>query len=94
MNRDQYVEALKSKLDEWNEQIGKTESQMKAASTEAQSRYEVQISEMKEHASTAQEKLQALVNSHSEDWEKHQANFEKAWGDISAGFGRAWSQFH
>ena len=36
MNRDQYVDALKSKLDEWNEQIGKTEKQMMDASAEAQ----------------------------------------------------------
>ena len=27
-SRDQYVENLKNKLDEWNEQIGKTEAQM------------------------------------------------------------------
>ena len=40
MNRDQYVESLKNKLDEWNEQISKTESEMKDASAEAQARYE------------------------------------------------------
>ena len=93
MNRDQYVESLKNKLDEWNEQIGKTESQMKGASAEAQARYEAQLAEMKKHAATAQEEFQALVKSQSEDWEKHRANFESAWGDIAAGFGRAWSRF-
>jgi len=94
MNRDQYVEALKSKLDEWNEQIGKTESQMKDASAEAQARYEAQLVEMRKHAATAQENLQSLVKSQSEDWDKHRASFEQAWGDIAAGFGRAWSRFH
>ncbi|MEE9359505.1 MAG: hypothetical protein V3U85_03375 [Hyphomicrobium sp.] len=94
MNRDQYVESLKNKLDEWNEQISKTESEMKDASAEAQARYEEQLAEMKKHAATAEEKFQALIKSQSDDWEKHRANFETAWGDIAAGFGRAWSRFH
>ena len=94
MNRDQYVEALKDKLDEWNEQIDKTESQMREAAAEAQARYESQLAEMKKHAAAAQEQMQALVKSQAADWEKQRANFEKAWGDIAAGFGRAWSRFH
>ena len=94
MNRDQYVESLKNKLDEWNEQISKTESEMKDASAEAQARYEEQLAEMTKHAATAEEKFQALIKSQSDDWEKHRANFETAWGDIAAGFGRAWSRFH
>ena len=57
MNREQYVEALKSKLDEWNEQIGKIEDEMQTASAEARSRYEKQLAEMQEHAVMAQKNL-------------------------------------
>ena len=44
--RDQYVDDLKKKLDEWNEQIGKMQEQMGAASDEVRNRYEQQIEEM------------------------------------------------
>ena len=27
------------------------------------------------------------------DWDKMRHQFESAWGDIAAGFGRAWSRF-
>ena len=36
MNREEYVDMLKARLDEWNEQIGKTEQMMKDATAEAQ----------------------------------------------------------
>ena len=92
-DRDQYCEALKNKIDEWNEQIGKVESQMKTASDEAGARYEAQVAEMRKHAADAEEKMQALIKSQSEDWEMHRANFEASWQDIASGFGRAWSRF-
>ena len=93
MDRDQYVEALKSKLDEWNAQISKIEKEMQAASSEAQSRYEKQLADMREHVVTAEKNFQTLAQSQAEEWEKQRDNFEKAWSDIAAGFGRAWSRF-
>lgn len=93
MDRDQYVDALKTKLDEWNDQIGKTEKQMKDATAEAQARYEAQLAEMRQHAADAEEKMHVLIKSQAEDWEKQRASFESAWNDIAAGFGRAWSRF-
>ena len=94
MNRDEYVEALKHKLDEWNEQISKIESQMNSASEDAKSRYQEQLTEMRNHALAAEENFQALVKGQSEEWDKQRETFEKAWSDIAAGFGRAWSRFH
>ena len=93
-NRDQYVENLKNKLDEWNEQIGKTEAQMNQASDDAKERYAKQIDEMKAHAADAQKRMTELAQSSAADWEKKRPQFEAAWGDIAAGFGRAWSRFH
>ena len=94
MTRDQYVEALKNKLDEWNEQIGRTESQMKEASDAAQAHYGEQVEEMKKHAAAAEAQMLELRQNQSENWDKQRANFETAWGDIAARFGRAWSRFH
>ena len=93
MNRDEYVDALKAKIDEWNEQIGKAEAQMNQATADAQARYEAQVAEMKQHAEEAQAKLQELGKAQTEEWDKQRANFEAAWKDISEGFGRAWSRF-
>ena len=92
-SRDQYVADLKAKLDEWNEQIGKVEEQMKSASDDARARYEKQVADMKAHTDDAQKQMNDLVQSSAADWEKMRGNFENAWGDIAAGFGRAWSRF-
>ncbi|UOM33956.1 hypothetical protein [Acuticoccus sp. I52.16.1] len=93
-SRDDYIEAAKSKLDEWNEQISKTEAKMKAASQSAREEYERQLIEMRAHADQAQKQMRELTDSSYAEWEKHRTNFEAAWGDIAAGFGRAWSRFH
>ncbi len=92
--RDQYVNDLKKKLDEWNEQISKTEAQMNQASDEAKARYAKQVEEMKAHADDAQKRMHELIQSSAAEWEKMRPQFEAAWGDIAAGFGRAWSRFH
>jgi uncharacterized protein YgiM (DUF1202 family) len=94
MNRDQYVESLKNKLDEWNEQIGKTEALMSNASGEAKVRFEKQVAEMKVQTADAHGRMQELTQSSAKEWESQRKNFEQAWGDIAAGFGRAWSRFH
>jgi chromosome segregation ATPase len=93
-NRDQYVEGLKNKLDEWNEQIGKLQEQMESATGEAKARYESQLEDMRAHTDDAQKRMQELVQSSAADWEKMRPQFESAWGDIASGFGRAWSRFH
>jgi chromosome segregation ATPase len=91
--RDQYVDDLKKKLNEWNEQIGKMQEQMGAASDEVRNRYEQQIEEMQAYREDAEKRMTALMESSAADWEKMRHQFEDAWGDIAAGFGRAWSRF-
>lgn len=92
-SRDKYVEDLKNKLDEWNEQITRTEEKMKAASESAQETYKTQIAEMTEHMDAAQKQMEQLMKSSTDEWDKHRATFETAWHDIAGGFGRAWSRF-
>ncbi|MEO1090420.1 MAG: hypothetical protein AAFX81_07305 [Pseudomonadota bacterium] len=92
--RDHYVDNLKKKLDEWNEQITKTQNEMIAASDEAKARYEKQVSDMQAYLADGQARMDALVKSSVADWDKARTNFESAWNDIAAGFGRAWSRFH
>lgn len=92
-SRDQYIADLKAKLDEWNEQVGKTEAQMNAAADDTKARYAKQIEEMKAHADDAQKRMTDLSQSSAAEWEKRRPQFETAWNDISAGFGRAWSRF-
>ena len=92
-SRDQYIADLKATLDEWNEQVGKTEAQMNAAADDTKARYAKQIEEMKAHADDAQKRMTDLSQSSAAEWEKRRPQFEAAWNDISAGFGRAWSRF-
>ena len=91
--REQFVEDLKKKLDGWNEQIGKTEAKLNGASDEARAKYQTQLAEMTAHAADAQKRMQALAETSASEWEKQRSAFDAAWGDIAAGFGRAWSRF-
>ena len=92
-SRDEYVEALKKKLDEWNEQIGKTEKQMSDATGEAKIRFAKQVDDMKAQTEDAHKKMNELIASSTHEWDGQRKRFEQAWSDIAAGFGRAWSRF-
>ena len=57
MNRDDYVEQMKAKLDEWNAEIDKLQAQAKDAEEEAKEKYEAQLAEMRKQRDEAQAKM-------------------------------------
>ncbi|MBK0398467.1 hypothetical protein H0I76_04645 [Limibaculum sp. M0105] len=91
--RDQYVERLKQKIDEWNAQITEFDHKMKEASLDAQRQYAAALDEMKEQCAEAEKKMREVANTEREKWEQRRAQFETAWQDIADGFQQAWSRF-
>jgi len=91
--RDAYGESIKTKLDEWNREIDKLETEMKSASEDAKARYEAQLDRMKASMAEAGRGFQDLMRSNEARWQENRGRFEAAWKDISEGFGRAFSRF-
>ncbi|XWN29036.1 MAG: hypothetical protein ROR55_16115 [Devosia sp.] len=93
MNRDEFVEALKAQIDEWNSDISKMETQMKGASGEMERRYAEGVAEASRHRAEAQAKLAETLKHSTESWEQARSDMEAAWKDVSDGFLKAWRRF-
>lgn len=93
MKREEFVETLKSQIDQWNSDISKLEAQMKDASGEMERHYAEAIAETSRYRAQAQERLAEGLKSSSDNWDRTRADMETAWKDIHEGFRKAWSRF-
>ncbi|MEM8852235.1 MAG: hypothetical protein AAGD34_00955 [Pseudomonadota bacterium] len=93
MNRDEFVEALKAQIDEWNADIAKMEAQMKTASGDLERRYAEGVAEASRHRADAQAKLAESLKHTTDSWERARSDMEGAWKDVSEGFMKAWRRF-
>ena len=91
--RDEFVESIKKKLDEWNAEIEKAEARFQHAAADARLRHAEEIAEMKRRRTDAEEQMRKAAAKTAEDWEAGRKQFESALDDISDGFRRAWSRF-
>ena len=91
--RDEFVESIKRKLDEWNAEIDKAEARFHHAAADARLRHAEEIAEMKRRRADAEEQMRKAAAKTAEDWERGRQQFEAAFDDISDGFRRAWSRF-
>lgn len=92
-SRDEFVQDLKKKLDEWNGEIAEAEKKFEAASDEASQQYASQIAEMKKRWADAEEQMRVAGAKSMAEWEKRGQEFEAAWKDIAGGFTKAFSRF-
>lgn len=93
MNRDEFVNTLKSQIDQWNADIAKLEGQMKAASGDMERKYADAIAETSRYRAEAQAKLAEGMKKSSDSWDKTRHDMEAAWKDIADGFHKAWTRF-
>jgi chromosome segregation ATPase len=90
--RDEFIETLKSKIDEWNAEITRLEAKAQKAGAEAKERYAEQINEMRKFRDDAEARLNEIMGASHDTWEKRRGELEQAWHDIRDGFSRAWSR--
>ncbi len=92
-SRDDFVETLKAKLDEWNAEIARLEAEAGKTRAELRARYAEELAEMRRLRDEAEARLGELLNTSQEGWERRRHEMEQAWADIAEGFRRAWSRF-
>jgi hypothetical protein len=92
-SRDDYLEAFKAKLDEWNAEIGKLESSARQAQADAKAQYDKQLESLREMRDDAQRKYGEMQNTTAEAWDVMLQGTEKAWNAWTKAFTEAQSKF-
>lgn len=91
--RDEFVEALKGHIDQWNAQIGEAEGKLAQTSEQAQAEMQRQLEAMKSARDDAQARMTEAMGKSAEEWTTWQKQMESAWKDVADGFSKAWSRF-
>lgn len=91
-NRNEYVESLKKKLDEWNAQIDELEVKAKLAEMENRSKYESQLSKLKKQREEIREKIDQMQQSSGKAYEELRKGVEGAWEILGDAYNKAKSQ--
>ncbi len=91
--RDEYVEKLKIKLDEWNAKIDQLQAKADQVKPDLKTEYQKQILNLKEKRARAEEKLDELGKASKSAWEDLKAGAETAWEDLAQAVKAATSRY-
>jgi hypothetical protein len=93
MDRNAYIESLKSQLDKWNAEMAKWESQATKAQVGMRAEYEKQLAAVKQHQHQAMEQLRKVQASSGDAWTELQRGADEAWAAMRKAFEKASTQF-
>ena len=93
MNRDEYVQKLKTQLDEWNAEVAKWEARATAAQGQAKAQYEQQLAQFRGRRDEGVAQLQRLQAASAQAWSDMATGVDGAWRAMREAFDRARSQF-
>jgi hypothetical protein len=93
INRNEYVENLKTHLDQWNGEIAKWEAKAKLAQTDMRIDYEMQLESMRKQRDAAMEKLDAIQKTAGDAWQDLAQGADEAWAKMREAFEKASSHF-
>lgn len=91
--RDEYVEKLKHKLDEWNEDIDKLEEKSEHLKADAKVAYDKELNMLKQQRENVRSKAQELIHSSEEAWDELKVGVEEAWKKFTDAIEKAHSKF-
>ena len=92
-SRQEAVDKLKSKLDEWNTKIDALEVQAKLAEMENRGKYESEIARLKQKRDELRETLEKMPESGEKAFEELRSGAEQAWEALSDAYKKARSEF-
>lgn len=86
--RKEYLNRLKSKLDEWDAELDKLEERSRALQAETQARYRRQLDEVRQHRDELHRRYQDLQKASESAWDQLRAGAEDAWRTLDEAFRR------
>lgn len=91
--RDEYVEKLKVKLDEWNTDIDKLEAKAEHVKEDLKEKYHEEVNSVRQHRESVKGKLKQLAESSEEAWEELKAGTEEVLHKLNEAIEKAHSKF-
>jgi len=91
--RDEYVEKLKGKLDEWNEDLDKLEAKSDHVKDDLKDKYQEELELVKKERDDIKTKATELFHASEEAWEELSVGIEVAWKKLTEAIDRAHSKF-
>lgn len=82
-NREQYIEKMKSKLDDLNSEISKLEAKARDKKASFKEDYDEEIKVLKGKREEAGEKLDELRSASDSAWEEVKRGLENAWNSVT-----------
>lgn len=92
-NRDEYVEKLKARLDEWNAELTRWEAKAKTAQTDARIEYERRIEALRQQRDSAVDQLKRVQSAAGGAWLELARGADEAWERMRDAFEKARSHF-
>jgi len=93
MNRDEYVQKLKTQLDQWNAEVSKWEAKAKESQAQAKAEYEKQLGNVRGKRDEAMYQMKLLQNASMDAWQDMMRGADDAWKNMQEAFNRARSHF-
>lgn len=91
--RDEYVEKLKHKLDDWNDDIDELEAKTDHVKADMKEKYKEELAVVRQQRETVKQKASELIDSSEGAWEELKIGVEEAWHKLTEAIDRAHSKF-
>ncbi|EGV30796.1 hypothetical protein ThidrDRAFT_2428 [Thiorhodococcus drewsii AZ1] len=92
--REAYIDQMKAKLDQWNDEIGVLEAKAKVAGADAKVKYEEYLSTLKEKQADASARLAELRDSSGDAWQEIRHGASQAADALGEALKSAKSKLH
>jgi len=93
MNREEYVQKLKTQLDEWNAEAKKWEQKAQEAQAHMKAEYEKQLATLNSRRDEALYQMKLLQGASQDAWQDMMKGADQAWKSMQEAFDRARSHF-
>jgi len=93
MNREEYVQKLKTQLDEWNAEAKKWEAKASEAQAGMKAEYEKQLAAVNSRRDEALYQMKLMQNASLDAWQDMMRGTEEAWKNMHDAFNKARSHF-
>jgi len=91
--RDEYVENMKTQLDQWNAEIAKWEAKAGEAQAGARVEYDRQLEALRQHRDQAAYQMKLVQSAAGEAWTDMMRGADEAWVRMRDAFEKASSHF-
>lgn len=92
-SRDEFIEKLKSQLDQWNAEVARWEEKAKTAQAQMQAESAKQLAALRSQREKALDQLKQLQDASAAAWNDAMRGAEQAWKEMGDAWTKARSHF-